>query len=57
MMYNPMMSVFYFTLLSISRIGNIKYDFAASDGTGSQALSVEQCQCPAGYEGLSCEVS
>lgn len=34
---------------------NVKVDFAEPYGTGAPALSVEQCQCPVGYVGPSCE--
>lgn len=31
-------------------------EYATEDGAGDQAVSVEQCQCPVGYTGTSCEV-
>jgi hypothetical protein len=40
------------------QIFNINMDSAGFRNTGQgQALFVEECRCPAGYAGLSCEVS
>lgn len=39
-------------------IRNIEMDSAAVRNTGlGQAIYVEECTCPVGYSGLSCEVS
>lgn len=38
-------------------IENIEMDSAAMRNTGlGQAVYVEECRCPVGYSGLSCEV-
>ncbi|KAF5306067.1 hypothetical protein FQA39_LY09045 [Lamprigera yunnana] len=51
----------YWTASIITKISNVLLDDAISlqyynqDGHFKFALSVEQCQCPPGYDGLSCE--
>ncbi|XP_022090462.1 basement membrane-specific heparan sulfate proteoglycan core protein-like isoform X3 [Acanthaster planci] len=48
-------ATFHSQMLS-TRIRDISMDIAVPENTGqSQALSVEDCQCPEGYTGLSCE--
>lgn len=44
-------------LHSPSSIADIKMDIAVPDSIGSgSALEVEQCACPQGYRGPSCQV-
>ncbi|XP_063440155.1 laminin-like protein epi-1 isoform X2 [Mytilus trossulus] len=38
-----------------ARLMEVKMEYATEDGAGEQAVSVEQCQCPVGYTGTSCE--
>ena len=38
------------------RLTNVELDVATEDGDGELAVSVEQCACPAGHTGTSCEV-
>ena len=35
---------------------NVELDVASETGDGDMARSVEQCDCPAGHTGTSCEV-
>nr|XP_039257196.1 laminin subunit alpha-1-like isoform X3 [Styela clava] len=37
------------------RIRDVSMDVAAPDGEGERVTSVEQCHCPPGYDGTSCE--
>lgn len=47
----------YHTEMRSSSISGIRMDIAVPLYTGlAQALEVEQCQCPPGYRGLSCQV-
>lgn len=34
---------------------NVQLDVATENGTGEYAISVEDCYCPRGYSGMSCE--
>ena len=43
----------YFYLI---RLMNVELDVASETGDGDMARSVEQCDCPAGHTGTSCEV-
>lgn len=44
-------------LVFLSRITDIRMDIAVPEAVGSQpALEVEQCACPQGYRGPSCQV-
>lgn len=44
--------------LVTSRISGISMDMAVPENTGQDsALEVEQCTCPPGYRGPSCQVS
>lgn len=44
-------------LVFLSRITDIRMDVAVPEASGSQpALEVEQCACPQGYRGPSCQV-
>ncbi|XP_048033334.1 basement membrane-specific heparan sulfate proteoglycan core protein isoform X21 [Megalobrama amblycephala] len=46
----------YHTEMRSSSISGIRMDIAVPDYTGlARALEVEQCQCPPGYRGLSCQ--
>jgi len=45
----------YLFMLHIYRLTSVQLDVASENGTGEMATSVEQCQCPRGYEGTSCE--
>ena len=46
----------YFEQTAHAVLGSLTLDTAVQYNTGGdRAESVEQCQCPAGYEGLSCE--
>ncbi|XP_038076283.1 basement membrane-specific heparan sulfate proteoglycan core protein-like isoform X2 [Patiria miniata] len=48
-------ATFHSEMLS-TRIRDISMDIAVPENTGQpQAMSVEDCQCPDGYTGLSCE--
>lgn len=43
---------------AFSSISDISLDIAEDRNTGlGRAFEVEQCQCPVGYRGLSCEVN
>lgn len=45
-------------MLNFYRISDISMDIAEDRNTGlGRAFEVEQCQCPVGYRGLSCEVN
>lgn len=47
----------YHTEMRSSSISGVRMDVAVPDYTNlAQALEVEQCQCPPGYSGLSCQV-
>lgn len=47
----------YHTEMRSSSISGVHMDIAVPEYTGlAQALEVEQCQCPHGYRGLSCQV-
>jgi hypothetical protein len=44
--------------LALPRVSGISMDMAVPDSTGQDpALEVEQCTCPPGYRGPSCQVS
>ncbi|KAF4096635.1 hypothetical protein G5714_022604 [Onychostoma macrolepis] len=46
----------YHTEMRSSSISGVRMDIAVPKYTGlAQALEVEQCQCPPGYRGLSCQ--
>ncbi|XP_067227655.1 basement membrane-specific heparan sulfate proteoglycan core protein isoform X15 [Chanodichthys erythropterus] len=46
----------YHTEMRSSSISGVRMDIAVPDYTGlARALEVEQCQCPPGYRGLSCQ--
>ncbi|XP_057175223.1 basement membrane-specific heparan sulfate proteoglycan core protein isoform X6 [Triplophysa rosa] len=46
----------YHTEMRSSSISGVRMDIAVPNYTGlAQALEVEQCQCPPGYRGLSCQ--
>uniref|UniRef100_A0A3Q3IGR0 Heparan sulfate proteoglycan 2 n=1 Tax=Monopterus albus TaxID=43700 RepID=A0A3Q3IGR0_MONAL len=48
----------YSTEMRSSSISDISMEVAVPNYSGlAQALEVEQCRCPAGYQGLSCQVS
>ena len=42
-------------MLYLSSLSDVMLDIATSDGTGSLARNVEQCECPPNYRGTSCE--
>ena len=42
--------------IDICRLTEVELDIASDVGEGEQALSVEQCECPVGHTGTSCEV-
>jgi hypothetical protein len=43
--------------LALPRVSGISMDMAVPDSTGQDpALEVEQCTCPPGYRGPSCQV-
>ena len=44
----------YFNLI---RLMNVELEVASETGDGEMARSVEQCDCPAGHTGTSCEVA
>lgn len=47
----------YDTEMRSSSISGVRMEVAVPQYTGlAQALEVEQCQCPPGYRGLSCQV-
>lgn len=47
----------YHTEMRSSSISEVRMDIAVPEYTSlAQALEVEQCQCPPGYRGLSCQV-
>ena len=37
------------------RLSDVSLDIATPQGTGAVARNVEQCLCPANYQGTSCE--
>lgn len=41
---------------SSSSLASVSLDYAEPYGSGELALDVEQCRCPEGYVGPSCEV-
>ncbi|XP_052778102.1 laminin subunit alpha-like [Mya arenaria] len=45
----------YYSLVDEIRLMEVELDVASENGTGERAKSVEQCQCPRGYSGASCE--
>lgn len=48
----------YSTEMLSSSISDISMEIAVPNYSGlAQALEVEQCRCPPGYQGLSCQVS
>lgn len=50
-------SVFVHSGFCLSSIADIKMDVAVPESVGSKpALEVEQCACPQGYRGPSCQV-
>lgn len=54
LMAHSFVNCVFFVLNSIS---DIKMDIAVSRSTGNErALEVEQCACPQGYRGPSCQV-
>ena len=46
----------YMSDCSSSSLISVSLDNASPQGTGARALEVEQCDCPPGYVGTSCEV-
>lgn len=38
------------------RLMEVRMEQATTTGAGDLAVSVEECQCPVGYTGTSCEV-
>lgn len=47
----------YSTEMRSSSISDISMEVAVPNYSGlAQALEVEQCRCPPGYQGLSCQV-
>jgi hypothetical protein len=38
------------------RLMEVRMEQATATGAGDLAVSVEECQCPVGYTGTSCEV-
>lgn len=47
----------YHTEMRSSSISGVRMDVAVPNYTGlARAVEVEQCQCPPGYRGLSCQV-
>ena len=46
----------YFMLYAFDSVGAISYVKSDKLGTEVRSLAVEDCDCPKGYEGLSCEV-
>eukprot|EP00094_Tigriopus_californicus_P007839 TCALIF_07549-PA protein Name:"Similar to HSPG2 Basement membrane-specific heparan sulfate proteoglycan core protein (Homo sapiens)" AED:0.37 eAED:0.38 QI:0/0.3/0.22/0.87/0.7/0.67/31/0/1988 len=54
--FNRKMSNHLIKRLIVFRIGNVTMDVAGGRDSGlPRASSVEQCSCPLGYKGLSCE--
>ena len=48
----------YHTIMATTTLRDLSLDTAVPQSTGqSVAAIVEQCRCPPGYTGLSCEVS
>lgn len=47
----------YMSDCSQASLVSVSLDTADAYGQGETALDVEQCQCPPGYVGTSCEVS
>lgn len=48
----------YSTEMRSSSISDISMEVAVPNYSGlAQALEVEQCRCPPGYQGLSCQVN
>lgn len=48
----------YSTEMLSSSISDISMEVAVPNYSGlAQALEVEQCRCPPGYQGLSCQVA
>ncbi|KAH3831938.1 hypothetical protein DPMN_105211 [Dreissena polymorpha] len=45
----------YYSLVQEVRLMEVELDVATENGTGEIAVSVEQCTCPRGYRGTSCE--
>ena len=56
-----MIIILFIYLMMCERVCSIRevsLDFAEDRETGqSRAFEVEQCRCPPGYRGLSCEVN
>lgn len=47
----------YHTVMRSSSISGISMEIALPHYTGmGRALEVEECRCPSGYQGLSCQV-
>ena len=50
----------FHTLMAYSALRDLSLDTAVPAGRGARggeiAIEVEDCECPAGYTGLSCEV-
>ncbi|WAR09669.1 PGBM-like protein [Mya arenaria] len=45
----------YYSLVDEIRLMEVELDVASENRTGQRAMSVEQCQCPHGFSGASCE--
>ena len=54
-----MLPAVFYDKTQLTSIGDIKYTIASQQASpfGIRSKAVEQCSCPAGYSGLSCEVS
>ena len=50
------MEIWNLLFCSVDRLSDVSLDIAEERNTGQErALAVEQCSCPRGYKGLSCE--
>ncbi|XP_059144332.1 laminin subunit alpha-like [Physella acuta] len=45
----------HYTSMTETSLSDVSLEVASESGTGSLANSVEKCQCPPNYRGLSCE--
>ncbi|CAL1548003.1 unnamed protein product [Lymnaea stagnalis] len=45
----------FYSAVGEIRLSDVSMEVASEDGTGALADSVERCQCPPNYRGLSCE--
>ncbi|PVD23436.1 hypothetical protein C0Q70_16705 [Pomacea canaliculata] len=45
----------YFSQVDEVRLSDVRLQIASETGVGAYALSVEQCECPASYQGYSCQ--